>query len=100
MAWWSRMMNAFRAAHVDRELEDELRFHVEARVADLMREGINAPDATREAKRRFGNALALRERSRDAKLLPWLESLCQDARFGLRVLRKDLAVTLAAILSL
>ena len=41
-----------------------------------------------------------RETSRDAKLLPWLESLLRDARFGFRMLRKDSAVTAAALASL
>jgi predicted permease len=100
MAWWQRFVNVFRSGYVDRKLEDELRFHLEARAEDLIREGINPREAAREAKRRFGNTLALRERSRDVKLLPWMESLWQDTRFGLRALRRDRAVTLAAILSL
>jgi len=100
MSWVSRVVNALRGEHVDRELDDEIRFHVEARADDLVCEGMSAQQAEVMAKRRLGNSLALRERSRDVKLLPWLESLCQDARFGLRVLRKDLPVSLAAVISL
>ncbi len=57
-------------------------------------------EAARQARLRLGNSLLLRESSRDAKLLTWLESLLQDTRFGLRVLRKHAVVTIAAVLSL
>jgi hypothetical protein len=52
------------------------------------------------ARLRLGNAVNLRERSRDVRLLPWLDSLLRDVRFGVRMLRKDASVTGAAIASL
>ena len=100
MSWLSRLANAFRGGCVDRELDDELRFHLEARTEELMRSGVSAGEARRQARERLGNDLALRERSRDIRLAPWLESLWRDLRYGLRVLWKDRVVTLAAVLSL
>jgi hypothetical protein len=100
MSWLSRLTNVFRSERLDRDLEDELHYHVEARTAQLVREGMDPADAARAARRRFGNQLALRESSRDAKLLPWLESLLRDARFGARMLLQDPGVTAAAVLSL
>lgn len=100
MSWLSRVANAFRGGRLDRELEEELRFHAAARAEDLAREGVPAGDARREARLRLGNALALRERSRDIRMAAWLEALLRDARFGLRMLAKDRVVTLAAVLSL
>jgi putative ABC transport system permease protein len=48
----------------------------------------------------LGNRLSIRERSRYVKLLSWLEALIKDLRFGLRMLRKDVVVAAAAVLSL
>src|SRR2546425_631151 len=53
-----------------------------------------------QAARRFGNPLRLREQSRDIKLLPWLDSIVRDIRLGLRMLRKNAVVTVAALVSL
>src|SRR5690242_19956008 len=100
MSWLSRVVNVFRSSRVDRDLEDELRFHVDSRIEELIRGGMTRQEAERETRGRFGNQLSLREASRDTKLLPWLESILQDARFGLRMLRKHRVVTSAAILSL
>jgi len=100
MSWLSRARNAFRAGRVESELDEEMRFHLEARAEELMREGREANDAEREARRRMGNLLALREESRDVKLAPWMESLWRDARFGVRMLWKDRVVSLAALVSL
>jgi predicted permease len=100
MSWLSRLMNAFRPDRLDSDLEEELRFHLEARAEEAVRGGMNPQEAAREARLRLGNQLHTRETSRDARLLPWLESLFKDARFGFRMLRKDSAVTAAALASL
>src|ERR1035438_5974929 len=96
MSWLSRLTNAFRPDRLDDELEEELRFHLEARAEEAVRGGMNPQEAAREARLRLGNELHTRETSRDAKLLPWLESLLRDARFGFRMLCKESAATDAA----
>ncbi len=93
MSWFSRLEYVFRKDKLDRELDEELRFHVDQRAAD---DGVSIA----EARRRLGNALRLREESRDVKLATWLESLLQDARFALRVWRKRPIVALTAILTI
>ena len=100
MSWLSRLTNAFRPDRLDGELEEELRFHLEARAEEAVRGGISPQEAARQARLRLGNELHTREASRDARLLPWLESLVKDVRFGFRMLRKDTAVTAAALTSL
>jgi predicted permease len=100
MSWFSRLTNAIRPDRLDRDLEAELRFHLEARAEEAVRRGAGPQDAAREARLRLGNALHTRETSRDARLMPWLESLLKDVRFGLRMLRKDSTVTAAALASL
>jgi putative ABC transport system permease protein len=61
---------------------------------------MSAEYAGRAVRRRMGNSLATRERSRDIRLMPWIESLWRDVRFGVRVLAKDRVVTVAAVTSL
>lgn len=100
MSWLGRAANALRSERVDREIEEEMRFHFEARVEELVRGGMSLREAEREARRRMGNALRFREQGREARLLPWLEALWKDARFGARMLAKDRVVTGAAVVSL
>jgi len=100
MSWLSRLANAFRSGRMDRELDEELRFHMESRKEEMVRQGVSAQEAERTVRRRMGNSLATRERSRDIRLMPWMESLWRDLRFGVRVLAKDRVVTAAAVVSL
>ena len=85
---------------MQRELDEELQFHLEERTRELMAAGMTREAAAREAARRFGSPLRLREQSLDVKLLPWLDSLGRDVRLGVRMLRKNGGVTAAAVLSL
>ena len=100
MSWLSRLTNVFRSGSLDHDLDAELQFHIETRTDELIAKGMSPEDAEREARRHFGNRLLLRESSRDAKLFSWLESVLQDLRFGLRMLRKNAGVTTAAVLVL
>ncbi len=100
MSWLSRLMNVFRSSGIDRALDEEMQFHIEARADDLVAAGMTRDAAELAASRQFGNRLRLRESSRDIKLLPWLESVFKDIRFALRMLRKHIVVSGAAIASL
>ena len=100
MSRLSRIVNIFRASRVEDELDEELQFHVEERAQQLRADGCPEPDAYREARRRLGNSAAIRERSRDVKLMAGLDALVRDVRFGLRLLRRDWVVSLAAVASL
>jgi predicted permease len=100
MSWWSRFVNVMRADRVTGEIEEEQRFHIEARAADLMAGGMTPEAAAARAEEKFGRRLLMREASRDVKLLNWLESLWRDMRLGLRLLRKDAIISSAAIVSL
>lgn len=100
MSLWSRLSNVFRADRVQRDLDAELQFHLEERTRGLMDAGMTREAAAREAARRFGNPLRLREESLDVKLLPSVESLGRDVRLAVRMLRKNAVVTGAAVASL
>src|SRR6516225_5344570 len=92
MSFWSRLANVFRGDGLIGEIDEELRSHLE--------EAIEHDRDPEEAKRALGSALRLREESRDAKLIIWLDSLRADAVFGWRQLMKNKVASAAAILSL
>jgi putative ABC transport system permease protein len=100
MSWVSRLVNTFGASRVDRDLDEELRFHVEDRARDLMRRGLDRDTARAQAVRELGVPLRHREDSRDVKLMPWLESVFQDFRYGSRSLRKSPGFTAVAAITL
>lgn len=100
MSWLTRIANAFRPTRTDADLDEELDFHLDQRARDLIAQGMSREDASNAARRRFGNRLATREASHEAKSAAWLESLALDFRFGLRMLLKFRVASLAAIASL
>lgn len=100
MSLLSRITNVFRSGRVADDLDDELKFHVEATTERLVADGLTPEAARLEARRRFGNALSLRERSRDVKLVPWIDAIVRDVGFGVRMLRKDAVVSICAVVSL
>ena len=79
----------FGRARVESELDAELRFHVEAHAEDLMRDGALARGSVRQARLKLGGLERTKEECRDALGVSLLESLIQDVRFGLRMLRKN-----------
>jgi putative ABC transport system permease protein len=92
MSLWSRIANVFRGARLSGEIDEELETHI----AEAIEQGRDPA----EARRAFGSPLRQRERSRDVKIMAWLDSLRADAVFGWRQLRKKKAASAAAILSL
>jgi putative ABC transport system permease protein len=100
MSWISRLVNVVRSSRVDRDLDSEIQFHLEARAAEFANAGMSAEEARRRARQQFGNTLSLRESSRDVKLLPRLESILRDVGFGLRLCRRHKTMTVAAVISL
>ncbi|HSJ09716.1 MAG TPA: ABC transporter permease [Longimicrobiales bacterium] len=100
MNWLRRLLNVFRSERVSSDIAREMSFHVAERADALAAQGMPAHEAEREARRRFGNDVALRERSREQKLLSWVETLVSDVRYGVRSLRATPVFSLVAIVSL
>src|SRR5689334_5011629 len=85
---------------LERELAEEMRFHVEMKARDHERRGMSPDDAAWAARRRFGNPTRLRDESGDVMAMGWLEATMQDARYALRSFRRSPAFTAVAVLSL
>jgi predicted permease len=84
----------------DDELREEIEQHIADRTRSLIDEGMDPRDAAFEARRLFGNVMAIREETRDMWTFRWIESFLQDTRFGARLLRRSPVFTLAAVASL
>jgi predicted permease len=95
---WLRSL--LRRSRLERELDEEMRFHLESRVADLTRQGLSAAEAERRARLEFGSVDKQKERVREARGLRWPDELVQDLRFAFRGFRRDLGFTAVAVLTL
>jgi predicted permease len=82
-------------------MDEEMRLHLEYRARKLMRdEGMTEKDAMQEARRRFGNALHLREKSRDMWGLGRIDDWTRDLLIAIRALARRPGFTATAVLTL
>ena len=84
----------------ERELDDELRFHLEMKRQELESRGLDRAAAASAARRALGNLPLTRDHVRDVWIAPWLQGALQDYRLGLRMLLKYPGLTLAGGLAL
>ncbi len=96
----ARLVGALHSRRIDEDIDAELQSHLEMRAELLVARGSSHDDALNEAKRMFGNRTYLKEEARGQELLPRVESLAQDLRYGLRLLRRNPGFTVIVVLML
>jgi putative ABC transport system permease protein len=94
-----RVMNLFYRPKVDREIEAELRSHIEMRIQDNVASGMSPDVARRDALLRFGNPTATKEQVIAVDAALTLESIATDLRFAFRRLTKSPGFAVTAILT-
>jgi putative ABC transport system permease protein len=128
MSWLRRLFNTFRPSALDRDIERELSFHLAERTDDLRAQGLSPDEATRhkrelsfhladrvddlraagagdaearrQARLQFGNALVMRERTRDVDVAHWLDVVFRNVRHGVRGLLRTPGFTVTVVVIL
>jgi len=94
---WRRWM---RRDDREADLERELSFHIEERVADMVRSGASEEDARRRVRLEFGTAEQVKDECRDVQPARWAETFVQDTRYAWRNLRRNPGFAVVAVATL
>jgi predicted permease len=94
---WLRLRAIFVRGRVERELDEELEFHIDMQTRKLAASGMPKKEARRRARVEFGAEALVKENCRDERRVNWIETLWQDARYALRGFRRTPAFALTVI---
>src|SRR5262245_55194020 len=95
-----RLRALFRRSEVERELDDELQFHVQHAIEKLVAAGVPREEAVRRTRLEFGGVEQVKEDCRDARGISLPETILQDLRYGLRTMRRTPVFSVTAILTI
>ena len=97
---WLRLKALAMRKRLDRDLEEELQFHLLKRAEKNRALGLTAEDARAAARRRFGNVTLVKEDCREVWIFSWMETLWMDIRYATRILSKSPGFVVVVVLSL
>lgn len=97
---WRRLVATLFRGRAERDLDEEVRFHLQSQVEDLERRGMSAADARLAARRAFGGVDQVKQDYREQRGFPLLDALALDLRHGVRGLLRAPSFSLAAVLTL
>lgn len=102
--WWFtaplRLRSIFRRRRVERELEEEMRFHLEHKIDEGIAQGLAPEEARYRALRAMGGLEQRKEEMRDMRRVHWLTDFADDARYALRGLRRTPGLTAFVVITL
>jgi putative ABC transport system permease protein len=100
--WMHRLWGSFRRHARDREMEEELRVHLEMAAEQLQPRGETVEDARRAVRLECGGMTQAAESMRDQRGFPWIANLASDLRYALRMLRRSpgIAALVVAVMAL
>ncbi len=98
--WMLRFWGTLTGRRRDRDLEEELRLHLELAAEEARRRGLSPDAAARATAIASGGHVHAMEALRDQRGVPWLDDLTRDVRHGLRTLRRSPVFTAVALLTL
>jgi hypothetical protein len=93
----ARLRGLFEHKRLERELDHEVRFHLEMQIEDNLNAGMNPADARYAAMRSFGGLEPMKETYRERRTLALVETTAQDLRFAVRTLRKSPGFTMTTV---
>ncbi len=87
-------------SRMERDMDNEMRFHVEAHAADLEARGVARAEAERLARAEFGDVVLWKEAGRESRGLQFVDEVSADVRYAMRMMRRAPGFTVAAVVSL
>src|SRR5271156_6978282 len=89
MQAWLKVKALAKRRRLERDLEEELQFHLAKRAEKNRALGLGADDAQVAARRRFGSVTLVKEDCRENWIFSWIETLWRDVCYAARILAKS-----------
>ena len=96
----SFLRTLLRRSRMEREMDAEIQFHLDAHTADLVASGLSPAEARRRARQEFGDPGRWKEQGREVRGVGWTDGLRADLRYGLRMTMHSPGFAAAAVLSM